>query len=270
VEKDYEIISLGWNCQPRTYLKKYNLIPDKKHGRKSMVFDLTIHHTKGLIEILKNTFFDYFENIEYGFYEPFGLNYWQNKKYDTVFNHDSAFKENDLDKLKARYQPRIENFKEVLNSDKFLFFVHNLDEISGTEEIKELYNALRILRQEKPFKLIIWSTFNNIEYNDENISVYSNIHPFEDFADWFKPEKQNKKSKEWEKSLCNFVKKEIEKENFNVKYYKTDLTDVLKEIIKPILKNIFTITNDVELNAKVLILLGFKFKIKKLKTTSND
>lgn len=263
----YEIISLGWNCQPRTYLTKNGLIPDKKHGRLSMVFDLTIHHTKGLIEVLKSNFADYFENIEYGFYKPFGLNYWQNKKYEIVYNHDSAFKEKDFDKLKTRYQPRIDNFKNILNSDNYLFFVHNLDEESGFEEIKNLYETLKNLRGEKPFKLIIWSTFKEITEKNEikNIAIYTNIHPFKDFADWFKPEYQNKQTKEWEKDLCNFVKDEIEKENFKIEYFKTSFQDRIKEKIKPILKNIFTITNDVEMNAKILIILGFKIKLKNLK-----
>ena len=262
---DYEIISLGWNCQPRTYLTKNELIPDKKHGRKSMAFDLTIHHTKSLIEVLKSNFADYFENIEYGFYAPFGLNYWQNKKYDIVFNHDSAFKENDFDKLKERYKSRIENFKEILNTDEYLFFVHNLDESSGIDEINELYQVLKSLRGEKPFKLIIWSTFKNLENDLENVSIYSNLHPFDDFADWFKPECQTMATKEWEKSLCNFVKTEIEKEKFEVKTFKTSIQDKLKEKIKPILKNIFTLTNDVELNAKILVILGIKIKLKELK-----
>lgn len=261
---DYEIISLGWNCQPRTYLTKNEFIPNKKHGRKSMVFDLTIHHTRGLIEVLKSNFADYFENIEYGFYEPFGLNYWQNKKYDFVYNHDGAFKENDFEKLKERYQPRIDNFKEVLGSDKFLFFVHNLDETSGIEEIKELYEVLKNLRGEKPFKLLIWSTFKDLENNVENVSIYSNPHPYKDFSDWFKPELQTKKSKIWVKDLCNFVKEEIENQNFEVKKYKRPLSDKIKEVIKPILKNIFTITNDGKLNAKILILLGIKIKLKDL------
>ena len=261
---DYEIISLGWNCQPRTYLTKNELIPNKKHGRKSMVFDLTIHHTKGLIEVLKSNFTDYFENIEYGFYEPFGLNYWQNKKYDFVYNHDGAFKENDFEKLKERYQPRIDNFKEVLGSDKFLFFVHNLDETSGIEEIKKLHEVLKDLRGEKPFKLLIWSTFKDLENNVENVSIYSNHHPYKDFSDWFKPELQTKKSKIWVKDLCNFVEEEIENQNFEVKKYKRSLSDKAKEVVKPILKNIFTITNDGKLNAKILILLGVKIKLKDL------
>lgn len=263
---DYEIISLGWNCQPRTYLTKNELMPDKKHGRLSMVFDLTIHHTKGLIEILKSNFSDYFENIKYGFYEPFGLNYWQNKKYDIVYNHDSAFKENDFEKLKSRYQPRIENFKNAVNSDKFLFFVHNLDETAELEDIKELYEALKSLRGEKPFKLLIWSTFKNLENNieNENISIYSEIHPYKDFSDWFKPECQTKTSKIWIRHLCNFVKEEIKKENFEVKTFKISITDKITNFIKPIFKNIFTITNDGKLNAKILILLGLKIKLKDL------
>ena len=262
---DYEIISLGWNCQPRTYLTKNELISDKKHGRKSMVFDLTIHHTKGLIQILKSNFADYFENIEYGFYEPFGLNYWQNKKYDIVFNHDGAFKENDFEKLKERYQPRIDNFKEVLNSDKFLFFVHNLDKTSGCDEIKELYYVLKDLRGEKPFKLLVWSTFRNIENTIENVEIYSNLHPYKDFSDWFKPELQTKNSKIWVKDLCKFAKKEIENQGFEVEIFKTNLSDKIKNFVRPILKNIFTITNDGQLNAKILILLGIKIKLKKLK-----
>ena len=65
--------------------------------------------------------------------------------------------------------------------------------------------------------------------------------------------------------MCNFVKSEIEKENFEVKTFKTSIQDKLKEKIKPILKNIFTITNDVELNAKILVILGIKIKLKELK-----
>ena len=121
------------------------------------------------------------------------------------------------------------------------------------------------MRGEKPFKLIIWSTFKNLENDLENVSIYSNLHPFDDFADWFKPECQTMASKEWEKSLCNFVKTEIEKEKFELKTFKTSIQDKLKEKIKPILKNIFTITNDVELNAKILVILGIKIKLKELK-----
>ena len=261
---DYEIISLGWNCQPRTYLTQNGLIPDKKHGRLSMVFDLTVHHTRGLIKILKSNFSNYFEDIEYGFYKPFGLNFWQNKKYDIVFNHDSIFKEHDFEKLKLRYQTRIKNFKNAINSNKFLFFVHNLDETAGEEYIKELYDTLKTLCANKPFKLLIWSTFKNIENNITNVNIYSTIHPYKNFSDWFKLECQNEDTKKWINNLCNFVKKEIEKENFEVKIYKISIFYKILKFIKPILKSIFSVTNDGNTSTKILILLGFKIKLKDL------
>ena len=65
--------------------------------------------------------------------------------------------------------------------------------------------------------------------------------------------------------MCKFAKKEIENQGFEVEIFKTNLSDKIKNFVRPILKNVFTITNDGQLNAKILILLGIKIKLKKLK-----
>ena len=140
---EYEIITLGYNCQPRTYLTYNELIPTKKAGRKTMVFDLNFHPTKSVTYVLNNDFLDYFENFEYDFYEPFGNNNWQIKKLKIIFNHDNDCKENEFEKIKNRYQRRINNFKEAINTDKFLFFVHSPDETATIEDINDLYKTLK-------------------------------------------------------------------------------------------------------------------------------
>ena len=266
MEKDYEIISLGWNCQPRTYLMYHGLIATKKYGRKTMVFDLTGHTTKAIVELLKNHFVDYFDNFEYDFYPPFNINSWQVKKYDGILNHDNDIKPNEIEKLKERYERRISDFYKEVDSDKYLFFIHNIVPETTEEQINDLYNVLKNIREEKPFKLIIWDIFEKLDKSllEKNIILIASHYSYDEFEDWFKPEKQDAKSKKWQEGLALSVADVIKQEGFKLKKYRIPFSKKFKNFIKPILKNTFSITKDFDMSAKVLIILGIKIKLKDL------
>ena len=136
---NYHIVSLGANCLPRGLATAIKLKPRRFYGEKTCVFDFYISDLKRNIELLENNFSDFFSNID--------------KK---NFIHDKKLSDNEFVK---RYERRIENFKEVLQSNKITYFIYSdYAKVPQKDDILRLYNVLKNKRKSKPFKLILLTT----------------------------------------------------------------------------------------------------------------
>lgn len=166
-------ISLGCNCEAAVYGVNNNLRETRRNGYNTCVFDEMISNYEGIIECISNDFAGFcdVENLELiDVKTDYPLPpYWSyiinekwiyNKKYRFLFNHESPghanlyirenwssinhFIENDYKKFIERYQRRIQNFRDYINSGNFINFIINKFD-SNTYELE------KILYQKYPF-----------------------------------------------------------------------------------------------------------------------
>ena len=138
-QKDYEIISLGGNCQVRTYLTSRGLMQTKAQGRLSMPFDLASNPTDAIAQILDNEN-DYLDGLEYKFLNGPRRMLWQQPKYNSILSHDIDCGEDDREKITERYRQRFKNLKNAIIKNDFIFFIHKAQ--GTTEDVNYLYAVL--------------------------------------------------------------------------------------------------------------------------------
>ena len=132
-------LSLGYKCTSTIYAHTKGHRPLKKDGYKTCVFDLMLSNTTGVIQCIKDDFKD-FCNLEYLTFQLVDKREMQiyNKKYRFLFNHESApgrdedktikwssntmYSDNNFEKFIERYNRRIQNFRDYLNSGQFVVF----------------------------------------------------------------------------------------------------------------------------------------------------
>lgn len=258
---DYEIVSLGQNCLPRLYCTRNGLKKTKKMGELSMPFDLAQHSLLSVIHFVKTDFQDFFDWITY--METIEISCWVNEKYKNKYNHDSDCNKQERNKFITRFEKRIDNFRNVMKTDKFIFFVL-ASYSNNSEDVNNLYSVLKEVRGAKPFKLLAADLELTLDENVKTeISVYSPKYHFSELPDWKALGNKSKKRKQVEKDFVKFMKQEIGN-YFKVKLYKPKLFDYEGKVmykIRKIIQNIFSVTN--ENSYKLIIILGLKFRMKK-------
>ena len=162
----YKVISLGWNCLPRTLLTLWMLKPSKGAGEKSMPFDLIATPPKIAAHFLSNDFADYFEG-KWVYKTENGYKCWYNEAFEGLFfphDPDCGPGEDGLAKLKARLRKRIEAFREAMAFDGPVLFVFHkallwdlrpLDH--KPEDIELLCSEVARSRKEKPYKILVFA-----------------------------------------------------------------------------------------------------------------
>ena len=88
---DFQIISLGKDCIPRTFLTNAGIIQTKSDGRLSMPFDLACHTAQSIAQNINSNFEKYLENIEYKYDENLSNKCWINPNGD-FYPHDNDCK----------------------------------------------------------------------------------------------------------------------------------------------------------------------------------
>ena len=165
-------ISLGWNCNSACTGLTLRLRVSKAGGYQTCPFDMMITNYKGIIECIKDDFkylcdTKYIELIKIP-QESKWLNTHgggdfviYNNKYKFIFNHESPghadlfitqgwakgidhYMQNDYEEFKNRYNRRIKNIKNLLNSGKYITFILTRPK-TKMEDITEL-NDLLILK----------------------------------------------------------------------------------------------------------------------------
>ena len=190
--KETCIISLGCDCFPRTFTTVAGLKPRKEEGELSMPFDLSWSTNDALIHFINTDFKNFFDNIVFDKEKK----YYFNKKYTMGFNHDMDCEDSKegFEKLVQRYKARIQNFREALNSDKFLLFVYNAPPKSE-KGCNKLYKVLKNKRKNKDFRLVILDMDMEIKKAllDKNILLCAVKHPFNNRSEWWYPNNLEKR-----------------------------------------------------------------------------
>ena len=146
-----ESISLGWNCHSAVYGVSSGIRTTKQNGYKTCPFDEMITNYKGIINCIMDDFSylcdsNYLELIKIPKNSKWlntngdGDVIIYNNKYNFLFNHESPghanlyisqkwskginhYIENNFEEFKNRYNKRIQNIKELLNSGKQINFI---------------------------------------------------------------------------------------------------------------------------------------------------
>ena len=262
-QNNYEILTLGGNCGPRTLLTTWNLIPTKAKGRLSLPFDLSVHKTKIVIQQIKEDFENYLKGIRYG-YKSGNRYYWTNYNDEVIYYHD-FINNPDIKKIEQRYTTRINNFRNLSKNSEFVFYLVSCLKDTTAEDLNELYEALKQYRV-KPFKLLVWqgSEIDTSILNSE-IKILTAKGPEQNgLSAWDRNRKIPQEEIDYLNKMKQFVVDNIKEQGFEVQYHELALKDKLKHYIKYDLPKAFTITNNWVDNKKVLVLFGKKFNLWKL------
>jgi tetratricopeptide (TPR) repeat protein len=126
---NYKLISLGFDCLPRTIATRWGIKPSRLQGEKSCPFDLAFHSYSNIYHLLKNDFQDYLDpqylqTIPYDLYPNKSIVF--NTKYFCKFNHEygESWQKNNFLNFRERYRQRIENFYDYLHSNPILFILN--------------------------------------------------------------------------------------------------------------------------------------------------
>lgn len=130
---NYHIVSLGSSCLSRQCPSPHDLNQDAFTAEMSCPFDLyfstDLDRTTRLIE---NNFSDFFQSINL-----------------DAFPHDDKLT---VKQFKKRYKSRIQNFLDIQNSDKIIYYIYsNYDKVPKIAQIKRLYQVLKAKRGAKTF-----------------------------------------------------------------------------------------------------------------------
>ncbi len=133
---------------PRVITTLNHLKPRKEQGEKTCPFDLCFSNFKMNIELLQNKFSSFYDDIEYNSEQ----NYWENKKYKMIFNHEKNFT---LEELKARYNQRINNLYEyIVNKDLYIYFLIATFEKISVRNAKKFISLIKDIRGDKNFSVV--------------------------------------------------------------------------------------------------------------------
>lgn len=144
-------ISLGWRCSAAQIAIESGKRPTKLNGYRTCVFDLMVSSYKGVIQAIKDDFKD-FTNPEYlRVQKDVNESTIINTKYNFTFNHESPghadlyiiqewpgginhYINNNFEKFIKRYNQRIQNFRNYLNSGmKIIFIITDIWDYDTTE-----------------------------------------------------------------------------------------------------------------------------------------
>lgn len=162
--KAYQVCSLGTTCYSRVFSTLWGFKPRKEEGELTCPFDLSITPLSAVVHFLNNRFSDYFENIS------FNGEYWINEKFNIKFVHDKV---NDSSAFVALFKKRIENFYSMIQTNLPVLFVCHVMDKEEFEEIGNLYQILKIIRQNKKMKLVIINYSGTFLEPADDIHIYN-------------------------------------------------------------------------------------------------
>lgn len=203
--KDKNIISLGMNCFTRTMLTYWGLKKKKEDGELSYPFDLAVHFTEPLIEVLNNDFDGFLDNFVF---KPLS-GYWINNRYGFIYIHDADCGESEKEKLVARLMGRVKNWKNMISDMKpAYFFLYldtvemNLDREHANLVAGNMAKTIFTLRDGRPTKLVIIST-EKIKIDMKNVFVLCAPLPWKGFK-WSTRDRISVRGTRYEQKVAQF------------------------------------------------------------------
>ena len=203
------IIPLGENCIPRTILTRYGIKKHKIFGEKTYPFDFAVFGMKEITKSLKTDFKEVFDDLE--FVEAGKNSYWKKLPECIFFYREKNIGKNDTGKLIRTYEKRFKNFRKAMLSKLPVLFVQI---IGDCEDIENQYKELRLLRDGRPFKIVVIDTQDIIKnnYYEDDIKILKLLYPSEEYKlNWWKKEYyESDEGKKFESAIAEFCRNIIE------------------------------------------------------------
>ncbi|MGL4758153.1 MAG: DUF1796 family putative cysteine peptidase [Patescibacteria group bacterium] len=180
-DRHYKIVSLGYDCLPRTVATFWGLKPRKKSGELTCPFDLSLHPYTSVIEAIKTDFSNYLNPnflashlVEKSYDENDKFICIKNTYYNCIFSHErrEEFRNNNFAKLIALYKTRINNFYQYINSSPILFIIHSKQNLEVEPLIQILSNKFPQLK----FKIMLILSGKNTTTSSLHKSEHTIIH----------------------------------------------------------------------------------------------
>jgi len=164
-------ISLGWRCSAAQIAVRTGMRPLKKQGYKTCPFDLMVSNYKGVVQAIRDDFADFTNPAYLKIVKSGNENIIKNTKYDFSFNHESPghanlyvtqkwagginhFIANNYANFIQRYNTRIQNFRDYLNSGlKIIFIITDI----WNGDTSELQNALKLRYPNLRYRIQIYN-----------------------------------------------------------------------------------------------------------------
>jgi len=187
-----EGISLGWNCYSTSYAVDNGIRKLKANGYKTCVFDTMLSNYDGIVKCIETDFKyftdpEYLEIIKIPSSSPYlkNENILYNKYYKFIFNHESPghadlylterwpgginhYIHNNYQLFIERYNRRIQNFRDYLNSGSEITFVITYP----NDNLEELKNALTNAYPNLKYKIVRLDVQNQQHYEDHLSVMY--------------------------------------------------------------------------------------------------
>ncbi|WP_084570364.1 hypothetical protein [Methylosinus sp. PW1] len=153
-----DIISLGYDCLPRTVSARWGLKRTRAFGEKSHPFDLAVTPIGCIADILSVKFEDFFDDLDF----DVASNHVVSRNHGILFNHEigNLWVDDDFRLFKQRYSKRIANFLSALsNGRKTLFVIHLRQPLDAVllDEIERIYIAAQSIGSNEKALLCIAS-----------------------------------------------------------------------------------------------------------------
>ena len=147
-----KVVSLGFNCLPRTVLTRWGVKPSRLEGELTYPFDLAVHPTDVVGNLLCSDFDKYLESSALEVVNGVPVN----RGVGVTFNHETGirFIENNFQLLLEKYRSRVDNFRGLSAQDSVLF-VHHLKKGGSVEGLVEALHGFRGDLAKKDALLII-------------------------------------------------------------------------------------------------------------------
>lgn len=161
--RNYKIIPVGNYCLPRVITTINRIKPPKKYGEETFPFDLCFSDFVSNTHFINSKFNGFFDDLEF----DEKLNYYVNKKFNYIFNHDNE----PLDDFKKRYNKRIDNlYNAVSDTSKHVFFLIATFDPIKNDEVKIFTETINKYRNSNTYGIIIINQSNQqIKYDLDNV-----------------------------------------------------------------------------------------------------
>jgi thermostable 8-oxoguanine DNA glycosylase len=191
---EYHPISLGYSCYPAMFITKVGVADLTFYERH--VFDWLGTSMWSICKLIENDFADFISSKDVLVNRKHNIDsdtfHITNSENNVIFSHDFNYlenvTENDVNKVREKYDRRIERFKQMLVSDKKIVFIRlerwnsnfiNFPEYNITESETFYVKKFSSLLKEKGtnFKILYLTTTNPTAWDPESQICYVNFTP---------------------------------------------------------------------------------------------
>lgn len=208
----YQIVSLGGDCLCRTIPTMWGVKPTRAEGEKGFPFDLS----NIPLGVVREAIAADFKNYDQGLSFDSSWGCWVNAKKGCYYchEHDLTGSAEDLAKLKERFNRRIDNLREAMQTDKPVIFIVHYGNgwcpQDRPDDVKKLFQAVKKIRGDKPMAFVAVDTRHDMEAEDGIINVDTSMLS-DDYLWHIDEHRYTKEGLAFEQGMIDLISAEIKR-----------------------------------------------------------